>query len=72
MHKLSEEVVSTMLMTVDSLKRSRPRVLGPPSGQSPELVFVDGACEEEGTSVGGVLVSSAGEVECFGFEVHSS
>ena len=69
---MSDEVVSTMLMTVESLKRSRPRLLGPPSGQAPELVFVDGACEEDGTSVGGVLISSTGEVECFGFEVHSS
>ena len=71
-HKLSKETVSTMLLTVESLQRARPRLLGPPSEAPPELVFIDGACEEEGTSVGGVLVASTGEVECFGFVVHES
>ena len=30
-HKLSKETVSTMLLTVESLQRARPRLLGPPS-----------------------------------------
>ena len=50
------------------LKTAGPRRIKPSRNEAPVLVFTDGACEEEGTTVGGVLI--AGEVvECFGFKI---
>ena len=45
-----------------------PRVIGPRRPDRPVLVFTDGACEPEGTTVGGVLVDGS-VAQCFGFKV---
>ena len=38
----------------------------------PVLIFTDGACEDAGTSIGGVLVCPSGKTQCFGTEVPRS
>ena len=50
------------------LRTAGPKVIGPSRKSPPVLVFTDGACEESGTSVGAVLVTTDC-VECFGFQV---
>ena len=50
------------------LQTAGPRVVSSSRTDSPALVFTDGACEEAGTTVGGVLIIGQ-KVECFGFAV---
>ena len=47
---------------------SAPRPIGPTSYDPPIIVFTDGACEDAGVTVGGVLFGP-GVVEYFGFVV---
>jgi len=54
------------------LKRDIPKTIGPPSEERPVIIFTDGACEAECTSIGGVLFSPTGRVQCFGLELPSS
>ena len=51
------------------LKRDIPKTIGPPSDERPVIVFTDGACETELTSIGGVLFPPTGRVQCFGLEL---
>ena len=51
------------------LEKELPKQIGPPRNEQPIVIFTDGACEESGTSVGGVLVRPDGSTECFGFVV---
>ena len=46
-----------------------PRVILPPRDERPVIILTDGACEEDGTSIGGVLISPCGKVQCFGTSV---
>ena len=58
-----------LLWVIEKLKHGRPRLVGPIRNRRPIFVFVDGACEEDGTTVGGVILKRSGAVECFGTEV---
>jgi len=51
------------------LEKELPKQIGPPREEQPMVIFTDGACEDSGTSVGGVLVRPDGSTECFGFVV---
>ena len=53
--KISEELEFGLQFAVDHLKLAGPRVLSPKSELPPAVVFTDGACEDDGTSIGGVL-----------------
>lgn len=50
---------------VDHLKLAGPRVLRPKSELRPAVVFTDGACEDEGTSIGGVLFKDGQRPQVF-------
>ena len=50
------------------LQHAGPKVVKPRKDQRPALIFTDGACEDSGTSVGGVLFLD-GILEFFGFMV---
>lgn len=64
----SEELKLALTHGVLHLESAGPRVVGPSRTSSPVLVFTDGACEREGTTVGGVIFAD-GVVETFGFQV---
>jgi hypothetical protein len=51
---------------IAELEKDLPKIIGPPRSERPHLVFTDGACEDDGTSIGGVLYCPDGTVECFG------
>lgn len=63
--RASSEILEVLDWLVDHLRTAGPKVVGRQSSLPPILVFTDGACEPEGTSVGGVIVD--GDLcECFG------
>ena len=64
----SEELLLAIAHGITHLETAGPRVVGPGRNEPPVLVFTDGACEPEGTTVGGV-VFSGNIVEAFGFKV---
>jgi hypothetical protein len=68
--KLSEELSEAIGSIGETLEMSGPRVIKENTGQRPVLVFTDGACEEESTSIGGVLFHDDDQVEAFGAEIH--
>ena len=53
------------------LESAGPRVVGPRRKEKPVLIFTDGACEPEGTTVGGVLVDGS-LTQCFGCAVSAT
>ena len=65
-HRLDEEMRAVLAWIKEHLRSAGPRVIGPCRTERPILVFTDGACEKEGTSIGGVIVTPEGVVECFG------
>ena len=64
----TEELRLALAHATIHLETAGPRVIGPRKSQKPILLFTDGACEEDGTSVGGVLVNGD-DIQCFGFRV---
>ena len=55
---------------IAQLTGAAPRIIGPAREMAPILIFIDGACEESGVSVGGVLFDPiSGITECFGLQV---
>ncbi len=64
--KLSEELLEAIGSIGETLEMSGPRVIKENTGLRPVLVFTDGACEEESTSIGGVLFHDDDQVEAFG------
>jgi len=61
----SELLKLALSHAVIHLETAGPRVIGPRRREKPVLVFTDGACEPEGTTVGGVLVDGS-VAQCFG------
>ena len=67
--RITSELLSGLRWVVSELAKDLPRVIGQPRCALPHLVFTDGACEPEGTSIGGVLITPGGKIECFGMFV---
>ena len=63
---VSDELRVAIECAVLHLTTAGPRVINPESSRPPLLVFVDGACEQELTSIGGVLFDPSGNNEYFG------
>eukprot|EP00973_Karenia_brevis_P064117 8909809-Karenia_brevis.AAC.1 len=65
----SSEMRTNLLWALKDLQSNifcaPPRVIGGRSASPPVVIFTDGACEEE-TSIGGVLVLPSGHLEAFG------
>ena len=53
--KIDEVLAAALQSIVDHFTSVAPRIVGPRRIESPVLVFTDGACEEDCTSVGGVI-----------------
>ena len=66
---VSQELEKSLVWTINELLLNIPRVIGPPRSEMPVLIFTDGACEADCTSIGGVLITPSGRVECFGIEL---
>ena len=67
---LTPEVAEGVDWVIDQLSSSAPREIGPIRDQKPVLIFIDGACEDAGVSVGGVMYDpESGRTECFGLMV---
>ena len=47
-------------------EKAGPKLVSGPGEGMPVLVFTDGACEEAGTTVGGVIIEVGKQRECFG------
>ena len=55
---------------VEHLTKAKPRVIEARKSLPPVLIFSDGACEAEGTSIGAVLFDPfSNRLQCFGAEV---
>ena len=63
-----EELWLALAHAVCHLEPAGPRRVGPARNEKPVLVFIDGACKEPGTPVGG-LILCGGIVECFGVQI---
>ena len=66
LRKLSEEMVFALKVGCEALLSAGPRVVLPVSLLPPVVVFTDGACEESGTSIGGVIFDGVNRPEVFG------
>ena len=69
---LPVELAKSLRWTVAELSLDLPRIILPPREEKPIIILTDGACEEDGTSIGGVLLSQCGKVQCFGTSVPKS
>ncbi len=67
---IDRQVTPELLMLLDSsleaLSSARPRVVSCHEASKPVIVFIDGACEPEGTSIGAVLFCPGLQPEAFG------
>jgi hypothetical protein len=64
--QLTPEMIVGLRSVKGSLGAAGPRIVEPCSSVPPVLIFTDGACEPEGTSVGGVLFSPGNRPQVFG------
>jgi hypothetical protein len=68
--KLTTEMALAIGSIGDTLEASGPKVIKVHTGLRPVVIFTDGACEEDSTSIGGVLFRDDDQVEAFGAELH--
>ena len=68
MQSVSGELRAALPWVLDQLDTSEPRRVGPSSSDRPIVVFLDGACEDAGVTVGGVAMLPVG-VQFFGMVV---
>ena len=66
MAKMPKELALGLTWVIEELEKDLPKIIGPPRSERPHVIFTDGACEEDGTSIGGVLYCPDGTAECFG------
>ena len=62
----SEEIVLGLNWLIQQFLTAGSRVVGPAHATPPILVFSDGACEPEGTSIGAVIIVPGMGAQCFG------
>jgi hypothetical protein len=67
--KLDDALVEALGLVTGSLCRAGPKVVMPISFEAPVLIFTDGACEPEGTTIGGAIFIPGLQPECFGAKI---
>ena len=63
---LSDEMSQGLQWLVEHFRSAKPRVVSGASLLPPIVIFTDGACEEAGTTIGGVIYEQHRQPECFG------
>ena len=64
--RVTEELLYVLAAGLHALQSGGPRVVRPSESESPVLLFTDGACEPEGTTIGGVVFDGRSPPELFG------
>jgi hypothetical protein len=64
--KLTDEVKLAISVGCTSLFNAKPKVVLPACADRPVCIFTDGACEPEGSSIGGVIFDGSQAPELFG------
>ena len=64
--KVTDELQQGLEWLVDHFNSAGPRVVDASSGLPPVIVLTDGACEESGTTIGGVMYIPGEAPQCFG------
>ena len=62
----TDELRVALAHAVGHLENAAPRKLGPARRAPPVLVFIDGACEPEGTSIGAIMFCPGVQPQAFG------
>ena len=63
---LDERMRLGLRKAIEAIFWAGPRVVEPRAHKPPVIIFTDGACEEDGTTIGGVLITRSGRPEAFG------
>ena len=63
---LTEEMRAGLKMIEPALSSAGPRMVQSISEERPIVIFTDGACEPQGTTVGGVLIVPGLQIQAFG------
>ena len=63
---LTEEMRVALSSIEPALSVAGPRLIEPTSEEPPALIWTDGACEPDGTTIGGVLLLSNAQPQAFG------
>ena len=70
--RLHPSLKQALSVVSDALAAAKPRRVGLPDGSPPIIVFTDGACETECTSIGGILIDGSDQPEAFGAVISAS
>ena len=63
---MSPELLRGLDWLIHHFKTAGPRVVSDAHDTPPVLVYTDGACEDNGTTVGGILFQQGEKPQCFG------
>ena len=63
---ITPELSLLLSVSLDALKSAKPRVVKCREAEAPVVIFIDGACEPEGTSIGGIMFCPGRRPEAFG------
>ena len=64
--QLEPQLKQALMVVCEALSSAKPRRVGLPDGSPPIIIFTDGACELECTSIGGILFDGTSQPEAFG------
>ena len=64
--RITEEVRDSLSSVMGALRGAGPRVISFSGEEKPIVVFIDGACEEDCTSIGGILFEHGKRPQAFG------
>ena len=65
-------ILECIWFAVGHLQNAGPRRVGPKRSDPPVLLFTDGAHEEDGTTIGGVIIVPGGPIQMFGAKMSES
>ena len=63
---ITPELSTLMSTSLAALKCAKPRIIKCREAEAPIVIFIDGACEPEGTSIGGIMFCPGKTPEAFG------
>ena len=69
---MSEELSQGLDWLVHHLATAGPRIATGARSDRPVIVFTDGACDAEGTTIGGIIYEAGRPTECFGARLSQS
>ena len=67
---MSLELSKGLDWLIEHFETAGPRIVSGARSERPILVFTDGACEDEGTTVGAIIYEVGRTAECFGLKVN--